>query len=275
MRIKLLLACLALVCHVGLHQARHTGGLFSLRRWHSHTLYHTSPGTNRHLAPSNQTSSNKSSSDNCNTDYSFDYVQLTLIWPPGSCSTSPHKCDKEEDKHFTIHGMWPTIKHTEKPAFCCFDNTFDYEALKPLMDDMNEYWYSYFGDDSRKFWTHEWLKHGTCARDVKDLRGELNYFGTTLKMAKELPILESLEKFNIAPDDAKKYFSSDILKALEPISQGKTVQLACDLEHHQPTPVLTGIAFCFDANLKPADCPPSKSKCLRNLMFKQTSTRLT
>lgn len=262
----LILALIVLVCHVGLHEGRHSGGLFSFRHRPSPTI--TDHGSSYNLVSHNET-------DHCSTDYSFDYVQLTLIWPPGSCSTSPHPCEKEEDKHFTVHGMWPTIKGTQKPAFCCFDNTFDYRALEPLMEDMNEYWYSYYGDTSRKFWTHEWLKHGTCSRDVKSLKGELNYFGTTLKMAKQLPILESLKKFNIAPDDSKKYSSSDILKALEPIGGGKVIQLDCDLEHHQPIPVLTGVAFCFDANLLPADCPPSKTRCQRELIFRHTSTRLT
>lgn len=257
--------CLVLACQVATNESRqHSGGLYSFKNVHH--------GDKAKLV-SNYTSAGAAKSDHCSTDYSFDYAQLTLIWPPGSCSTSPHPCEKEQDGHFTIHGMWPTIKGTQKPAFCCFDNTFDYHALDPIMSDLNEYWYSYYGDGSKKFWTHEWLKHGTCARDVAGMRGEANYFGTTLKLAKQLPILESLKKFNIVPDDAKKYSSANILKALEPIGQGKIVQLDCDLEHHQPTPVLTGIAFCYDANLKPADCPPSKPKCQRDLLFKLTSTK--
>lgn len=274
-RQTLSVVCVVLVCFIGLHEGRHSGGLFSIRRLYNPTSIHPfgSNNSNYNYYDIETTESSVKSSDHCSTNYSFDYVQLTLVWPPGSCSTSARPCKKEEDKHFTIHGMWPTIKGTQKPAFCCFDNTFDYNALQPLMDDMNEYWYSYYGDSSREFWTHEWLKHGTCARDFKGFKGELRYFGNTLEIAKKLPILESLKKFNIVPDNERKYSSSDILKALEPIGQGKVVQIDCDLEHHQPTPVLTGIAICFDADSKPADCPASKSRCQKELIFKQTSTK--
>lgn len=266
----LFIGLIVIVCHVGLYEGRHPGGLYSFRRRHSpHIL-----GGLQASSVAKHASSKHNLTDHCSTDYSFDYVQLTLIWPPGSCSTSPHPCKKEEDKHFTVHGMWPTMKGTQKPAFCCFDNTFDYNALQPIMDDLNEYWYSYFDNGSRDFWTHEWLKHGTCARDVTSMKGEVNYFGTTVTIAKQLPILESLAKFNIVPDNKKQYSNSDILKALEPIGQGKVVQIDCDLEHHQPTPLLTGIAFCFDANLKPADCPATKPRCQRELIFKQSSTNL-
>lgn len=211
-----------------------------------------------------------SNGDTCSTKYNFDYVQLTLMWAPGSCSTSPRECKHEVKNHFTVHGMWPTIKGTQEPANCCFDNTFDYKALDPILPLLNDYWFSYYDDSNRKFWTHEWLKHGTCSRDVQSLRGEARYFGTTVKLAKSLPILESLLKMQIAPDNDKVYKSADIVSALSPISQGKRIQIDCDFEHDQPIPILVGINFCYDTDLKPADCPEMKRKCQRQLIFPAT-----
>lgn len=211
--------------------------------------------------------------DRCHTNYNFDYTQLTLQWAPGVCSTSPRACKREVGSHFTIHGMWPTIRGTQEPDYCCFDNTFDFKALEPIMKDLDEYWFSYFDTgSSRSFWAHEWLKHGTCARDIAALRGEPKYFGATLQMAKMMPILQELSKAGIAPDNSKPYQSSAIVKALDTISQGKIIQINCDYEHSQPIPLLTGVSFCFDRDLKPADCPEMRKKCTRQLIFPSKST---
>lgn len=212
--------------------------------------------------------------DHCKTNYKFDYIQLTLIWAPGSCSTSAQECKREENRHFTVHGMWPTIKGTQEPSNCCFDNTFDYKSLTKLMPLLNEYWFSYYDTNgNRGFWAHEWLKHGTCSRDIPSLRGEALYFGTTVQLASKLPILEALRNSSIIPDNRKAYKSIDVYNALKPISQGRVLQIDCDYEHNQPTPILTGVNFCFDADLKSTDCPEMKRRCQRELIFPYTSSR--
>lgn len=210
----------------------------------------------------------QSSFRKCHTDYRFDYTQLTLMWAPGTCRTSPHACKRTESKHFTIHGMWPTLKGTEEPDFCCFDNTFDYDSIKPLLPALNEYWFSYYDvSDSRSFWEHEWLKHGTCARDIPALRGESKYFGITLGLAQKLDVLGNLKKSNIVPDNDKPYKSSDIYNVLSKLADGKVPQIDCDFEHHQSIPILTGVNFCFDSNLEFSDCPQMKLKCQRLVYF--------
>lgn len=214
------------------------------------------------------------SREGCKTNYKFDYVQLTLIWAPGSCSTSPQECKRTTNSHFTVHGMWPTIKGTQEPSDCCFDNTFDFAAIQPILPLLDEYWFSYYDKgSSRSFWSHEWLKHGTCSRDIKQLKGEARYFGTTVQLAKNLPILETLAKAGITPDNKRIYQSTDVYKALLPLSQDKIFQISCDYEHHQPIPVITGVNFCFDINLKPADCPEMRQKCRRQLIFPASATR--
>lgn len=217
-------------------------------------------------------SSFRRNNNHCSTNYKFDYVQLTLMWSPGACATSPQECKKIQDRHFTVHGMWPTKRGTREPAFCCFDNNFDFNALKPILPELDEFWYSYIDTNSRSFWSHEWMKHGTCSRDVKQLVGELSYFGTTLKMAKSLDILGELAKAGIVPNkDDKSYSSDQIVKVLtSSISDGKAIQIDCDYEHDQPIPVLTGLNFCYDSNLTPADCPDMKNKCKRQVLFRSS-----
>lgn len=212
--------------------------------------------------------------DHCKTNYKFDYVQLTLMWAPGACSTSPKECIREENRFFTVHGMWPTIKGTQEPSNCCFDNTFDFKALQPILQDLNQYWFSYYDANSnRGFWSHEWLKHGTCSRDIESLRGEARYFGTTVQLAKKLPVLETLSKANIVPSNSKSYPALNVYNALKPLSQGKTLQITCDYEHNQPIPILTGIGLCYDENLLPADCPETKPKCKKDIILPASSQR--
>lgn len=211
-----------------------------------------------------------SRNDHCSTNYKFDYIQLTLMWAPGACSTNPQECKREVNTHFTVHGLWPTIKNTREPSNCCFDNSFDYNAIQPILPLLNEWWYSYEGSN-RGFWTHEWLKHGTCSRDVPSLRGEARYFNTTVQLAQQLPILEALLKSGIKPDNQKVIQSSDLTKALAPLAQGKYLSIDCDYEHNQPIPVLTGLNFCYDSNLRPSDCPEMKRKCQRQIIIPYTS----
>lgn len=217
-----------------------------------------------------QSSFPQRSDGHCSTNYKYDYIQLTLQWAPGVCSTSPRSCDRIVNNHFTVHGMWPTIKGTEEPANCCFDNTFDYRALEPIMGTLNDYWYSYYDQNNRRFWSHEWLKHGTCSRDIASLKGELKYFKTTVQLAKAMPILDELKKANIIPNkEDNVYSSSQIVEVLtKTISQGKTIQIDCDLEHQQPIPVLTGLNFCFDSQMKFTDCPDMKKRCRKQVLFR-------
>lgn len=225
-----------------------------------------------------QRQSSFSNSDHCKTNYKYDYVQLTLQWAPGVCSTSPRECTRVENRYFTIHGMWPTITGTQEPANCCFDNTFNYPAVKPIEKDLDNFWFSYFDSNSRgnrHFWAHEWLKHGTCSRDVAKLRGELPYFQTTLQMAKQMNTLNVLSKSGIVPNDQKSYASGDIVKALQPLSQNKTVTIDCDFEHNQPIPIMTGVNFCFDSELKPKNCPPMRRKCQGQVYFRANQSRLS
>lgn len=203
---------------------------------------------------------------NCHTNYQFDYIQLTLQWGPGFCKTSPQACQRVVSQ-FTIHGMWLNTHYSEGPSFCCFDNVFNFKDLASILPDLDNYWFSYYNSNNRGFWSHEWLKHGTCARDVPALRGEKNYFGTTIDIFKKMPILDTLKKANIVPSNSKIYISTEFNSALKQISQGKDIQVDCDYEHDQKIPILKGVNFCFDSSLRFVDCPPMKKRCRSQVYF--------
>ena len=239
--------------------------LNALRRGSSQPNLAPSAPTPRHHHPPPRRA-NSQDGNGCKTNYKFDYLALTLEWSPGSCATSAEKCIRRENRFFTIHGMWPQMRDSwNGPSDCCFDNIFYYNEIQPMEKELNKYWFSYFYPDNGKFWSHEWTKHGTCTRDVPNLRGEKNYFATVLTIAKSLPILDALSKSGILPDKSKSYQSADINRALANINNGKTVMIDCALEHNQKIPLLTGLKFCFDTSLKPVDCPRSKSRCSRDL----------
>lgn len=204
-------------------------------------------------------------------DFRFDYVVLSLDWSPGFCLTSPEACVRGSLSHLVIHGMWPTQKRSYKPAYCDFEKVFQVGRLAALQSDLEKYWFTHFKSSSKEqFWSHEWTKHGTCARDIPELHGHELYFRKTLELAKDLPILETLAKKAIEPDDKKVYSSADVHKALEPITGGKAVQINCDLQLQQPVPVVTGVNFCYDKDLLYVDCPAMRLRCRNNLIWPAT-----
>lgn len=55
--------------------------------------------------------------------------------------------------------------------------------LTPIRDALDKYWYEI---DSTKegdyFWSHEWVKHGSCAVESSMFETELKYFGAGLDL---------------------------------------------------------------------------------------------
>ncbi|KAJ1764958.1 hypothetical protein J3B01_000464 [Coemansia erecta] len=71
---------------------------------------------------------------------------------------------------FTVHGLWPdTCQGKQLPGSGC-DHTRAYSNITDILSssndpdiirDMNSLWPSNKGDNNW-FWSHEWVKHGTC-----------------------------------------------------------------------------------------------------------------
>lgn len=199
----------------------------------------------------------------CSNDYETKYYSLALQWPPGYCTTSPEKCLKEPED-FTIHGMWATKGNQQgrdvSPEFCCFDNVFNINALTPIRNDLDDYWPSLFGS-SQGFWKHEWLKHGTCARDTPKLRGEYNFFASTLAISKSLALKSRLASSGITPSSSKLYFVSELRAAVMNQTNNKQVRFVCEKQHNSNIPLLSGIFICYDTQLRFVDCPTWAGRC--------------
>jgi hypothetical protein len=99
----------------------------------------------------------------------------------------------EDGSRYGIHGLWPQNSKTKYPSFCK-DVDFDYDVLKPILPELEEYWYSSRGlretislgikdsGSNEKFWSHEWKKHGSCMFSESNINSELEYFQKTLEV---------------------------------------------------------------------------------------------
>ena len=59
---------------------------------------------------------------------------------------------EEKKNTFSIHGLWPQNSKTDYPTYCKKVD-FSIEALEPIIDELNKYWYSKQVKNT-KFWKH-------------------------------------------------------------------------------------------------------------------------
>ena len=113
---------------------------------------------------------------------------------------------KEEDGSFSIHGLWPQYSLNSYPTFCRPVN-FKLDKLDPIIDELNNYWYSNRGSNET-FWKHEYEKHGSCMFDAMD---EFNYFNKTIELYKYALMHNILKKYSDKyPNDKKLLIPLDL-----------------------------------------------------------------
>lgn len=80
------------------------------------------------------------------SNHYFDVLIFTQRWPITDCITwmgggDDHVCTLPSQKDtWIIHGVWPTKFGTLGPFFCNASQPFDLNTLKPLLDQMRQYW---------------------------------------------------------------------------------------------------------------------------------------
>jgi ribonuclease T2 len=175
----------------------------------------------------------------------FDYFLLSIQWPGTVCKTSQKTCRIPSFvSNFTIHGLWPNSYTIYHGPSCCKDIRFDMNELKSIEQSMEHNWPSFF-NPNEQFWSHEWLKHGTCSQ-----MDQLSYFKTTLDIKSRLNILGALSQTGIVPSE-NKLTASKIAKAIE-TQLGVPVLLSCTDGAY-----LTELHFCLTKDWKFIDCPSS------------------
>ena len=87
---------------------------------------------------------------------------------------------RESATTWSIHGLWPQTNAHTYPTYC-HKVTFDPDLLAPLLEKLEQYWYSqgHTLTLDEKFWKHEYEKHGSC---VYTPMNELEYFQNTIQL---------------------------------------------------------------------------------------------
>lgn len=113
--------------------------------------------------------------------------------------------ENNESEQWSIHGLWPQYDNNNYPTYCRHVE-FDYNALQPILGELEKYWYSNRGTlGDEDFWKHEWEKHGSCMFTDMD---EFEYFAHAL----------SLYYVAIKRGLPEKYYNPETKKCLIPVS---------------------------------------------------------
>lgn len=98
-------------------------------------------------------------------------------------------------------------------------------------------------------WSHEWLKHGTCAAQLQILDNENKYFGQGLKWLQQYSMSTLLSQANIQPGGSYKL--DEIYNGLKSVLG---YDFAVECMHDSGKSYLIEIRICFTKDLKLTDC---------------------
>ncbi|KJE91317.1 ribonuclease T2 family protein [Capsaspora owczarzaki ATCC 30864] len=177
----------------------------------------------------------------------YDFLMMVYQWPPNVCATeaTAHNCVIPADSHlFTIHGLWPSRNDTTYPQSCCSSCSFNATAVQDLLPQLNQYWPNLFAEEAATdFWSHEYLKHGTCATDVASLDTEHSFFATTLGLSRQLNVDAAFAK--LKPSTTTGYSLATVQAAIKAYF-GAEGYLTC--ETYKGQQLVTGFGLCVTKN---------------------------
>lgn len=202
------------------------------------------------------------------------FLIFTQFFIPPICQTwcgynqttiAPCNNAKQLGIDFSIHGLWPEYYNNSYPSYCNNSIVFDPTKLQPIMNDLNNYWPSYMGNNS-DFWKHEYMKHATC---YQVNISELSFFQRTLGMYKVNNMTQELKNRGV------KYNTTYYLNVLEETFNGK---FHCGYpscvegiynEYNQPSNMVTQFWKCFDIELNEIKCPDwlDSGSCQKEVYF--------
>ncbi|CAO2829582.1 unnamed protein product [Amaranthus hypochondriacus] len=137
-----------------------------------------------------------------NNNGDFHYFYFVQQWLGSYCDQNGEKCcyppTGKPGPEFSIYGLWPYYNDGSFP-YNCGGGNFDEALLKPMQDRLRKEWPSFTCPQiGRKFWVHEWNKHGTCS---KSALGEIAYFQAALNLKNRVNVLQALTRAGIRPNN--------------------------------------------------------------------------
>ena len=99
-------------------------------------------------------------------------------YPGGNCYQLRLQKVQGCTDHYSIHGLWPQwAKDCGGNPQKVFKDDFKSAFQKTMVTE----WPTCKGTNHEWFWSHEWRKHGTCAKAFGSM---VNYFETAVRLAK-------------------------------------------------------------------------------------------
>lgn len=204
----------------------------------------------------------------CVASQDFDFFFFVQQWPASYCDTRRSCCyptTGKPDEDFSIHGLWPNYENGKWPENCDRESSLDESEISDLISRMEKNWPSLAcpSSDGVRFWSHEWLKHGTCSA-----LGQRAYFQTALDFKTKSNLLQNLNNAGIVPRNGEHYSVESIKKAIEE-GVGHTPYIECNVDpqgNHQ----LYQVYLCVDSSASNfIDCPvfPHGRKCGSKIEF--------
>ncbi|KAK9878022.1 hypothetical protein WA026_020651 [Henosepilachna vigintioctopunctata] len=184
---------------------------------------------------------------------------LSQSWPVSGCINYKNKnrrnyCTLPENSEiFTVHGLWPNYFGSNSgPYFCDNGDRFNPSALSPILSEMNAKWTNIQGGtSSNSFWSHEWSKHGTCAKVLPQFNTLFKYFKSTLTLGEQYDIYQAFSESGIRPG-SQSYSLNDLIDAI--VNKfGKVPQISCTLDEMGEA-LLSEVRLCFDKSVRLIDC---------------------
>ncbi|OQV18269.1 putative Ribonuclease Oy [Hypsibius exemplaris] len=206
-------------------------------------------------------------------DNDWDFILFVQRWPASACvnghvtggqAATPQKCSFPPEmapNAWLMHGIWPTKTGTEGPVNCDKTAKWDINPVEPLVPELKADWSNLESNTTYdSFWSHEWLKHGTCAQNLPALVGEFNFFNVPLTLReKYYDFHAALANKNILPDANRKY-SHDAFAAALQTAYGSTAEVWCAYDKGTKEHYVAEIRLCLTKTFDLMDCPDSEVK---------------
>ncbi|XP_006344331.1 ribonuclease 1-like [Solanum tuberosum] len=199
---------------------------------------------------------------------SFDFFYFVQQWLPALCDKKAACCYPTTGKpalDFGIHGLWPVYNNHTFPSNCNGNSPFDENQILDLMSDMQKDWPTLAcpKNNGKKFWAHEWNKHGTCSLSMLDMH---SYFQVTLALKEKVNLLQLLKNAGIRPDGGS-YGMKAIKEAIKN-GIGHDVVIECNNDVFGNNQLFQ-VYICVDKTGSDLiECPMIlKRKCDENIVF--------
>ncbi|KAK3025750.1 hypothetical protein RJ639_040442 [Escallonia herrerae] len=183
-------------------------------------------------------------------EFAFDFFKLVQQWPPTFCKL--HRCPRPIIKTFTIHGLWPDNYTTFLDS--CTGNSFHMFKNTAFVQNLTVRWPNLdYYSNNRRFWSHEWEKHGTCS---ENLYPQEAYFNLTMQLYDRLNLLEVFAKSNISPGASGNQLLSRLNNSLVAYT-GKIPDFKCR-PGPSTTTLIIEVVTCYNSSGTAIDCPVSQ-----------------